>query len=43
MANYWSDLIPLPQSAIDTIIDGAYYTILVQDKLRILSFNSDYG
>ena len=43
MAGYWEKLVPLPQTALDTIADGAYYTTLVQDKLRVLSFNSDYG
>ena len=43
MADYWKQLAPLPQSALDTIADGAYYTTLIQDKLRVLSFNSDYG
>ena len=43
MAEYWQTLVPLPQSALETIRDGAYYTLLLQDKLRLLSFNSDYG
>ena len=43
MAEYWEALVPLPQSALDTIADGAYYSLLVRDKLRVLSFNSDYG
>ena len=43
MADYWQKLVPLPQSALDTIADGAYYTTLIEDKLRVLSFNSDYG
>ena len=43
MAEYWQTLAPLPQTALDTIRDGAYYTLLIQDKLRVLSFNSDYG
>ena len=43
MAAYWQELVPLPQSAVETITDGAYYTTLIQDKLRVLSFNSDYG
>ena len=43
MAQYWESLVPLPQSALDTIEDGGYYTLLIREKLRLLSFNSDYG
>ena len=43
LAQYWSDVVPLPQSALDTISEGGYYTLLIRDKLRLLSFNSDYG
>lgn len=43
MAQYWQSLVPLPQSALDTISDGAYYTLLIEDNLRLVSFNSDYG
>jgi sphingomyelin phosphodiesterase len=43
LAQYWQSLVPLPQSALDTISDGAYYTILIQDRLRLISFNSNYG
>ena len=43
MAQYWQSLVPLPQSALDTIADGGYYTLLISERLRLLSFNSDYG
>ena len=43
LAQYWQSLVPLPQSALDTIAEGGYYTVLIQDRLRLLAFNSDYG
>jgi sphingomyelin phosphodiesterase len=43
MAGYWQRLAPLPPAALETIANGAYYTTLVQEGLRIISFNSDYG
>ena len=43
LAQYWQQLVPLPQSALDTITDGAYYTVPIQEGLRLVSFNSNYG
>ena len=43
MAEYWQKGATLPQSAVETIAEGGYYTLLISDGLRLVSFNSDYG
>jgi sphingomyelin phosphodiesterase len=43
MAEYWQRGATLPQSAVETIAEGGYYTLLISDGLRLVSFNSDYG
>jgi len=36
----WADL---PPEALTTIAKGAYYSTKITDKLKLISFNSDYG
>ena len=43
LANYWVDWADLPPEALTTITKGAYYSTKITDKLKLISFNSDYG
>lgn len=43
LANYWMDWADLPPEALTTITKGAYYSTKITDKLKLISFNSDYG
>ena len=43
LANYWMDWADLPPEALTTIAKGAYYSTKITDKLKLISFNSDYG
>ena len=43
LANYWMDWADLPPEAFTTITKGAYYSTKIVDKLKLISFNSDYG
>ncbi len=43
LADKWQKWVDFPQEALDTIAEGSYYNIQITDKLRLISFNSDYG
>ena len=43
LARMWRLWAPFPDAAIKTIGLGGYYTLMLKPKLRLVSYNSDYG
>ena len=43
LSRLWSSLAPFPASALKSIGYGGYYTLMLKPKLRLISYNSDYG
>jgi sphingomyelin phosphodiesterase len=43
LADFWQQWVELPDSALQTIRSGGYYTMLIRPGLRLMSINTDYG
>ena len=43
LAEFWQQWVKLPSSALQTIRDGGYYTMLIRPGLRLMSVNTDFG
>ena len=43
LARIWRSWAPFPDAALKTIGLGGYYTLMLKPKLRLISYNSDYG
>ena len=43
LAKLWKSWAPFPEGALETLSLGGYYTLMLKPKLRLISYNSDYG
>ena len=43
LAKYWQKWVEFPSDALATVAKGGYYTIKIEEGLRLIAFNSDYG
>ena len=39
----WGPLAGFEEEQIETLLDGGFYTTLIQEGLRLLVYNSNYG